>query len=242
MAGEKQLCLSDRLQALADLVPPGSRMADIGTDHAYLPIWLLQHRRVSFAAACDIGEGPLQRARASAARYGFEDALSFRLGDGLACMTPGEVDVIAIAGMGGETIISILEAALWTKAENCRLLLQPMTKAELLRPWLASNGYRFLEERLVYENHTYFPVMAVTGGGEEHTLSLGQIWGGVKLEYDPLQGRALDETIRHLSAAVTGLALSSAPENGDKAAYYRAVLSQLHEMKEGWLHANSSGN
>lgn len=242
MASEKQLCLSDRLQAIADLVPRGSRVADIGTDHAYLPIWLLQQGRVSFAAACDVKEGPLQRARASAARYGFDEALSFRLGDGLADISPDEVDVITIAGMGGETIIAILEAALWTKSGNCRLLLQPMTKAELLRPWLAANGYRFLEERLVYENHTYFPVMAVTGGGEACTLSLGEIWGGVKLEHDPLQGNALDDTIRHLSFAVTGLERSSVPENAEKADYYRAILEQLRQMKEEWSHANGQGN
>ena len=225
MTPEKQLCLSDRLQMLADMVPPGSRMADIGTDHAYLPIWLMQNHRVSFAAACDVGKGPLERAVASAARYGFESILSFRLGNGL-------------AGMGGETIISILEAAPWTQAGKHYLLLQPMTKAELLRPWLAANGYRISEERLVFENHTYFPVLAVTGGGEAYTLTPGQIWGGVKLEHDPLQGRALDETIRHMSAAVEGLARSAAPENAQKAADYRAVLSQLYKMKEEWIRAN----
>ena len=238
MTPEKQLCLSDRLQMLADMVPPGSRMADIGTDHAYLPIWLMQNHRVSFAAACDVGEGPLERAVASAARYGFESILSFRLGNGLACVLPDEVDVIVIAGMGGETIISILEAAPWTQAGKHYLLLQPMTKAELLRPWLAANGYRISEERLVFENHTYFPVLAVTGGGEAYTFTPGQIWGGVKLEHDPLQGRALDETIRHMSAAVEGLARSAAPENARKAADYRAVLLQLHQMKEEWIRAN----
>ncbi len=243
MAHEKQLCLSERLQALADLVPPGSRLADIGTDHAYLPLWLLQQGRIVFAAACDVNEGPLQRARASAARWRFGDeALSFRLGDGLACVAPGEVDVITIAGMGGETILSILEAAPWTQKGGCLLLLQPMTRAELLRPWLAQQGYRFLAERLVYENHTYFPVIAVTGGGARETLTPGQAWGGILLQQDPLQGSALAATIRRLEIAAHGLEHSAAPENAAQAARYRAVCGQLSAMKEEWIHANSQGN
>lgn len=243
MAHEKQLCLSERLKTLADLVPSGSRLADIGTDHAYLPLWLLQQGHIVFAAACDVHEGPLQRARASAARWGFGDgALSFRLGNGLACIAPGEVDVITIAGMGGETILSILEAAPWTQKGQCLLLLQPMTRAELLRPWLAQQGYRFLSERLVYENHTYFPVIAVTGGGSGVKLTAGQAWGGVLLQQDPLQGPALTATVRRLETAAQGLEHSGAPENAAQAARYRAVCRELSAMKEEWIHANSQGN
>ena len=179
MATEKQLCLSARLQTIADLVACGSRVADIGTDHGYLPIWLLQNNRASFAVACDVNEGPLEHAKRSAAQYDLGKGMDFRLGNGLACVAPDEVDTIVIAGMGGETIISILEAAPWTNHPKYHLLLQPMTKAELLRPWLAQKGYCFVTEQLVYENHTYFPVMSVIGGDLSKELSLGQIWGGV---------------------------------------------------------------
>ena len=128
MDGGKELILSERLLAIAQWIRPGSRVADIGTDHGYLPIWLLQ--------------------------YGLQEKLSFRLGSGLSCVVPEEIDTIVIAGMGGETILSILEAAPWTNNARYTLLLQPMTKAEVLRPWLSEHGYSFLRERLVLENRT----------------------------------------------------------------------------------------
>ena len=239
MTGEKQLCLSARLQLIADLVPQGSRLADIGTDHAYLPVWLVQQGRISFAAACDVNAGPLERARATALRFGCTDALSFRLGDGLACVSPDEVDTIVIAGMGGETIAAILEAAPWTREQEHRLLLQPMTKAEVLRPWLTAHGYAIREEHLVYENHTYFPVLSVVGGAEKRELTPGQCWGGVALEHDALQGAALKQTITRLRRALDGLEHSETAENRQRAASYRAALEELCGMKEDWERANS---
>ena len=160
MDGGKELILSERLLAIAQWIPPGSRVADIGTDHGYLPIWLLQHGCAAFIAACDVREGPLEHARRSAAQYGLQEKLSFRLGSGLSCVAPDEIDTIVIAGMGGETILSILEASPWTNDARYTLLLQPMTKAEVLRPWLSEQGYVFLKERLGLENRTYFPIMA----------------------------------------------------------------------------------
>lgn len=242
MAAEKQINLSVRLQTIADLIPHGSRVADIGTDHGYLPIWLVQQGIAAFVAACDVNRGPLEHARRSAAEYGLEDALSFRLGNGLACINPGEVDTVVIAGMGGETMISILEAAPWVNAPEVHLLLQPQTKAEVLRSWLARQGYSFLEERLVYENHTYFPVLSLCGGGAAMELSAGQCWGGVKLLHDPQQGAALEKTMRQLSLAAKGLEQSAHPANCEKAAQSRALIAQLQEMKEEWNYANSKRN
>lgn len=238
MTGEKQLCLSARLQLIADLIPHGSRLADIGTDHAYLPVWLVQQGRISFAAACDVNAGPLERARSTAQRFGCTGALSFRLGDGLACVSPDEVDTIVIAGMGGETIAAILTAAPWTNGTDHRLLLQPMTKAELLRPWLAAHGYAIREEHLLYENHTYFPVLSVMGGAEKKELTPGQCWGGVALEHDALQDAALEQTISRLRRALEGLERSNTAENRQRAAAYRAALEEMCIMKGAWERAN----
>ncbi len=242
MAKDGQIALSGRLRTIGGMVPQGSRVADIGADHGYLPIWLMQQGRVSFVAACDVNRAPLEHARRSAAQYGLEEAIPFRLGDGLSCILPEEVDTVIIAGMGGETIAAILNAAPWTNRPQYRLLLQPMTKQPLLRAWLAEHGYRFLEERLVYENHTYFPVMAVTGGGTPRVLSAAAQWGGVLLDRDPLQGAALSETIRHLRCAAEGLEQSAAPENKRKVAEHRTVMEALQRMKEDWEHDNGQGN
>ena len=242
MDGGKELILSERLLAIAQWIRPGSRVADIGTDHGYLPIWLLQHGRATFIAACDMREGPLEHARRSAEQYGLQEKLSFRLGSGLSCVVPEEIDTIVIAGMGGETILSILEAAPWTNNARYTLLLQPMTKAEVLRPWLSEHGYSFLRERLVLEHRTYFPIMALRGGSACRPLSLGQAWGGVALQDDPLQGRALDELLRLRTYALNGLERSVVPKNRERAEQQRAILVQLRQMKGEWLHANGKRN
>ena len=124
--------LQPRLRAIADLVPAGSRLADIGTDHGYIPIDLLLDGRISAAIATDIGALPLDHARRTARCCGLTEGIDFRLGDGLAPLAPGEADVIVIAGMGGDSVAAILSAAPWAR-EGPLLLLQPMSKAEVLR-------------------------------------------------------------------------------------------------------------
>ena len=111
---EKELQLQPRLQCIASLVPQGARLADVGTDHGYLPVWLLQHGRIESAIASDINALPLDHARATAREYGVTERMDFRLCPGLAKIKAEECDAIAIAGMGGETILGILEAAPWT--------------------------------------------------------------------------------------------------------------------------------
>ncbi len=152
--------LDKRLSCVAALVRPGSRLADIGTDHAYLPVWLVGQGICPAAIASDIGVGPLDSARRTVAAAGMEAAIVCRLGDGLCTVAPGEVEDIAIAGMGGETIAAILEAAPWVKDNALRLILQPMTRAEDLRRWLLHNGFTILTERLVQDKHHLYPVMA----------------------------------------------------------------------------------
>lgn len=182
---KKQLQLQPRLQLLAELVPVGARLADIGTDHGYLPVWLLQQGRICAAIAADVGQEPLQHAVRTAKEYGV-DGVEFRLCDGLKGIRADEVDTIVVAGMGGETIIHILSQAPWTaEIEKYTLLLQPMTKIGELRRWLCDHGYRFCDERLVWDKDFLYPVMTVTGGVQE-TLSELQLDYGVFLEKDPL--------------------------------------------------------
>ena len=107
--------LSPRLRMVADLVPTGIRLADVGTDHAYLPTALLQEGKIPFAVAADLRQGPLASAKATVRRAELEGKVAFRLCDGLRGIRPEEVDGVAIAGMGGETIASILAAAPWTR-------------------------------------------------------------------------------------------------------------------------------
>lgn len=235
----KPLELPPRLQLLADLVPQGVRFADVGTDHAYLPVWLRLHQRVVSAIASDLRKLPLERAQETGRLYG-ADHMDYRLCDGLADISPQEVDVIAIAGMGGENIASILMAAPWTADGNHTLLLQPMTHAEDLRTYLADHGYQITKEVLVYDRGTIYPVMVVQAG--QMQLSLGQRYGGVALLRDPLGDRYLIERIIRLLGAVAGLAHSSSAKDQIKADELRETITALMSMREEWRHANSSQN
>ena len=264
----KQLELTPRLQLLADWTPDGASFADIGADHAFLPVWLLLRGRTRRCIASDLRPGPLRRARETAQLWNVSE-ISFRLCDGLSGIGPDEADVIAIAGLGGENIAAILSKAPWTKDGRHTLLLQPMTRAETLRRFLSENGYAIRREALARERDILYPVMEVAGG--EMRLTAGQCYGGAKLLYDPLGDRYLIEKILRLQNALAGLnrgarsatrrdnayqetasATDSAanPEkasalrdaNQEKAEELRDILTELYAMREEWRHANRPGN
>ena len=226
----RELALQPRLQLLADMVPAGSRLADVGTDHGYLPVYLLQQGRISRAIASDIVDGPLQHARQTAAEYEV-DGIDFRLCPGLDAIAPHEADTVVIAGMGGETIQAILTAAPWTADGSHLLLLQPMTKVEYLRKWLVDNGYAFTEERLVWDKDHLYPVFAVRGGTQP-PLTAAQQYGGVLLDGDPLYGAYLDERIGKLQKAVEGLQKSSAVESAVKVKKLTELCRILKEKRD----------
>ncbi len=172
------ITLDKRLRMVASLVRAGSRVADIGTDHAYLPVYLVQAGVVPSGIAADIGEGPLDAAHHTVIAAGLGDSISLRLGDGLAPITADEVDDIVIAGMGGETIAAILAAAAWVKDARYRLVLQPMTRAEDLRRWLLYNGFTVIAERLVRDKHHLYPVMAACYTAAEPPTEEWPIYAG----------------------------------------------------------------
>ena len=230
----KHLELTPRLQLLADWVPQGTRLADVGTDHAYLPVWLSLQGRVTCAIASDLRKGPLERARLTGSTYGAEN-IDYRLCNGLADIRGEEVDVVAIAGMGGETIAAILAAAPWTADGKHTLLLQPMTRSAQLRSFLMDNGYEITREALVRDRGTIYPVMEVKAGKME--LSLGQLHGGAKLLHDPLGDRYIIEKIIRQQGAVVGLSRSADPSKADAV---RDIITALLEMREEWRHANGS--
>ena len=236
---EKRLELSPRLSLLASWVPRGARLADVGTDHGFLPIWLRLSGRIASAVASDLRPGPLSRARANAALW-CADGIDFRLCDGLADIAPGECDTVTIAGMGGENIAAILAAAPWTADGRHTLLLQPQSRAEALRRFLAEHGYAIAREALVRDRGFLYPVIEA-GAGEMH-LTLGRQWAGADLLYDPLGDRYIIEKIIQLQAAAAGSNRASAPEARERGDYARAVITELLQMREEWRHANCPGN
>lgn len=165
--------LDPRLALCASFVPQGARLADIGTDHGYLPIWLAKAGRIVHAVAADLRPGPLERARENVDKYRVRHIVELRLSDGLQAVAPDETDFIVIAGMGGEVIASILDGAPWLRETKTRLALQPMTSAEDLRRYLAGHGFAILEERPVLsQGRPYSVLLAVFTGkpGKEDIL------------------------------------------------------------------------
>ena len=230
--------LSTRLQLLADWIPQGAALADVGTDHAYLPVSLTLEGRLRSAIACDLRPGPLSRGRDTARRFGVLERIDFRLCNGLAGVRPEEADIVVIAGLGGENIVSILAAAPWTADGKHILLLQPQSRAEELRAFLVANGYVIFRERLAEDRGTIYPVLEVRAGAQ--SLSPGQLYGGAHLTRDVLGGRYLVEQILRLQAAVAGLSRGSRPEDAEKADRLRDVIGFLLELWEEWRHANGS--
>lgn len=234
-----RLQLQPRLQCIASLVPKGARLADIGTDHGYLPVYLLQEGTIGHAIASDINALPLAHARATAAEYGVTEKLDFRLCPGLAKLRPEECDTVAIAGMGGETILGILEAALWTRDGAHTLILQPQTKADLLRRWLCANGYRFLSETLVRDKEQLYVVFRVAAGmGQE--LSEADALTGIFLREDPLYGEYLSLHLTKLRRARDGLAASSLADKDARIAHLTKLIEELERRKGEWEHGNGT--
>lgn len=169
--------LNKRLAAVAAFVPPGAVVADVGTDHALLPVYLVRSGTCPRAIATELNEGPYRHAFANIFRHGLEERISLRRGDGLAPISPGEAEVIVLAGMGGRSIVRILSAAPEVLGAARRLILQPMTDAGELRSWLVSNGWRLVDEDLVEEEGHFYPVIVAEHGkgdvGDPFLLEVG---------------------------------------------------------------------
>lgn len=133
--------LDSRLSAVASLVRRNTKFADIGTDHAYLPAFLIQNGIIDNAIAADLRKGPLENARETAEAYNLTEKIELRLSDGLDNFTECEVNEIAVAGMGGLLIAQFVERTKWLKNKDIHLILQPMTHAEELRETLYNNGF-----------------------------------------------------------------------------------------------------
>jgi len=152
--------ISNRLLACCRFVKPGDRVADIGCDHGYLGIYLLENNIASHVIAADINEGPLNAAVFNSEKYGVRDKMQFYLSDGVRNI-PREFDTLVCAGMGGDTMISILEAAPWLKCDKYRLILQCQSKRPELRKYLSETGWFIREESVLKDGKFLYTVMEV---------------------------------------------------------------------------------
>jgi len=155
----KQINLSDRLKALANYIDENASVADIGTDHGFLPVHLVQNKSVKRVIASDISAAALAAARRTASEANVTDLITFVVAPGLEGIAHSDVDTVVIAGMGGETILGILRDATWTKREKIKLILQPQSKIDLLSRFLYDSGYNIKETKIIYDRGKQYTIM-----------------------------------------------------------------------------------
>ena len=199
--------LDHRLATVPPFVRPGAVVADVGTDHAYLPIMLVGSGRATRAIASDIHRGPIERAAQHVAEYGLSDRIDTVLTDGLEGIRPYAPTDIIIFGMGGELIARILSDAPWVKDTGIRLILQPMTHAECVRTYLAEQGFALVDEVLSRESGKIYQTIVAEYTGEpyvidEVTAELGRFANQKKDE--PLRVPFITHRIEVLEAAAAG--------------------------------------
>ena len=219
--------LSDgRLLAAASFVRPGAIFADIGTDHAYLPLHLLQAGRITRAIAADIGEGPLARARAHIAACGMAGQIETVLTNGLQGLEDRGLTDIAICGMGGELIVEILSAAPFVRTGAVRLILQPMTRAATLRRYLAAEGFAIVAERPCRAAGRVYSCLCAEYDGTPRTLSpvVAEL-GAPACETEEERACFLELLTRKITALRNMLAGQAAADAADAEA--AALLSDL---------------
>lgn len=213
---------------MARLVRPGARVIDVGTDHAMIPVWLVQTGRCSHVLATDIRSRPLDNAAALIERTGTGGAIRLLQTDGLTGVGSDEGDTVILAGMGGETMIHILAAAPWTREEGRLLILEPQSKRSDLRRWLICHSYVITSELLAEDAGRIYPILTVQGGPSpaysEAELHLGRL---EQIADDPLLGRWLD--------ALRAQAAKAAPFNADAA----ALAGEYDTIKERYCHGDS---
>lgn len=174
--------LSKRLRAVADLIPAQRAVADIGTDHAYIPIYLMENRLARKVIAMDIGKGPLERARDHVRQYGYEDKILLRLSDGLQNLERREVDTMVAAGMGGPLMIRILQEGRERVKEMETFILQPQSGIADVRKYLEESGMRIIQEDMVEEEGKFYPILRAEHGQEKELSAVELKYGRRLLE------------------------------------------------------------
>ena len=221
--------LSNRLLACCDFVHSGDRVADVGCDHGYLGIYLLKNEIASSVIESDINEMPLESAKANAAKFGTLGKTTFCLSNGVQNI-PRDFDTLVCAGMGADTIISILEDAPWLQTSRYRLILQCQSKRPELRQWLSQNGYRIHRETLAKDGKFVYAIMEVVYD-PGHPLTLAQTYLSPALlsSGHPLLEEYSSRVLGNLRVTVEGLKRSG----GEGLSHFENILNALEEMLHG---------
>ena len=224
--------MNQRLEKILSYIENGTGVADVGTDHAYLPIELAKNAYTGHIFASDINEEPINLAKSNASEAGVAEKIEFCLCDGLEGCSPESVDTIVIAGMGGDTIVGILDRAEWCMDEKYTLLLQPMSKQEVVRYWLVYNEFEILNEDIVEEGDTLYQIIRARFGGET-VLNDAELFTGEfeKAKTNSAFPKMLSMNLSRFSRALNSLKNTDKDMSG-KINLMQDILSQLQAMEE----------
>lgn len=223
--------MNKRLHTIANMVKDGKGLIDVGTDHGYLPAYLAVNGYSGFLFASDIHAGPLNAARKTASDCSVENRINYLLCDGLDGCPPDQIDTIVIAGMGGDLICRILDKADWCLDHRYTLILQPMTKAEVLRYWLVNNGFSLEEERLVRDGGILYQIIR-TRFSQNMTLSDAELYAGSfeNIRNEMLCAEWLELLLHRFEKEEKGLLAAERQEKA-RLSVCKSVLDGLREMK-----------
>jgi len=243
----KQPKLSPRLQLVADFIEKDAAVADIGTDHGLLPIYLVLNNLVSKITASDISEGSLHSAVKNAGLYGVNDQISFVRAPGLTGISENDADTIVVAGVGGETIIEILDGAPWLRQPDIHCVLQPQSKLDELCSWLDNNGYSICEAKLTLDRGRYYCVLLVTWddgcncGGTQMRVTSPAIFTSTSHCAEPVEGNPLSlcaDSVETIAAAHCSGSGGIEPSQGIsdcETALYSLLIKNRDPLAEGFL-------
>ncbi len=236
MAIEKMM--TPRLLAAASFVKKGSHVADVGTDHAYIPIWLLKREICPFAIAMDINRGPLMRAKKNIESFGLQAQIHTRLSDGLSALKLGEIDTVVICGMGGVLINRILEGGVHLNGTVSHYILQPMTAIEETRKFLEEHHFLIQDECLAQEDDKIYTILSVVPGEMHIEKELDYYVGTCLVQNrDPLLAAYLDGKLYELEKAITSMSQTKNQEvlcKREKFVLLRDDMKQLREACASW--------
>lgn len=230
--------LSKRLEMIASFVKQGSRLADIGTDHGYIPIALTERGVIPSALAMDVRKGPLDRAEEHIQEAGLSERIETRLSDGLEKLKAGEADTIVIAGMGGELEIHILEAGRHIWGSAAQWILSPQSDLEHVRRYLLEHGFSICREAMVKEDGKFYTIMDITGPGRQTEADVSDwtesfyVYGKYLIETaDPVLAEFLEQEKKTTSDILSALAGRDTDSSKKRAEELRKKLNLIEEAQ-----------
>ena len=224
----EKIKLSSRLLRCAEMVSKNAKIADIGTDHAYIPIYLTLNNTAAHAIASDIKIGPLQNAVKNIEKYGLQNNIEARISDGTNQINENEADEIIIAGMGGNVISNILEKCIWENKKDKVFIINPMKYEERLREFLYENGYKITKEIAVVCSGKVYSVMKVIYTGEKEKINptekyIGKMWKNIT----PAEKAYIKKQIKNLNNHLKGAKSGGETE---KEKHFEGVINSLKKF------------